>query len=114
MREILQKKENIERFLLMEKIDAPVLQTYMIRKGKISYTPSITELGIFSFLISNAITGEIILNEVDGLLPRTKQADCEEGGVNAGFAVIDHLMLIDDEVKDLKPLVQELAFVCSK
>jgi hypothetical protein len=56
----------------MEKIDAPVLKTYMIRKGKISYTPSITELGIFSFLISNARTGEIIINEVDGLLPRTK------------------------------------------
>ena len=92
----------------MEKIDAPVLRTYMIRKGKISYTPSITELGIFSFLISNAQTGEIILNEVDGLLPRTKQADCDEGGVNAGFAVIDHLLLTDCEVKDLQPSVPEL------
>jgi len=85
----------------MEKIDAPVLQTYMIRKGKLTYTPSITELGIFSFLISNSQTGEIILNQVDGLLPRTKQADCNEGGVNAGFAVIDHILLTDCEVKDL-------------
>jgi hypothetical protein len=82
----------------MEKIDAPVLKTYMIRRGKISYTPSITELGIFSFLISNAQTGEVLFNEVDGLLPRTKQADCDEGGVNAGFAVIDHLILTDCEV----------------
>ena len=108
MREILIKKENIKSFLLMTKIDAPVLQTYMIRKGKLTYTPSITELGIFSFFISNSITGEIILNEVDGLLPRTKQADCNEGGVNAGFAVIDHLLLTDCEVKDLKPSLPDL------
>jgi len=62
MRDILIKKDNIQSYLLMEKIDAPILQTYMIRKGKISYTPSITELGIFSFLISDALSGEIILN----------------------------------------------------
>ncbi len=93
----------------MEKIDTPILQTYMVRKGKISYTPSITELGVFSFLISNSQTGEILLNVVDGLLPRTKQADCDEGGVNAGFAVIDHLLLVDCEVKDLKPTVLVLS-----
>jgi glutathione synthase len=92
----------------MEKIDAPILKTYMIRKGKISFTPSITELGIFSLVISNSATGEIMLNEVDGLLPRTKQADCDEGGVNAGFAVIDHLILVDCEVKDLKPSIKEI------
>jgi len=62
MRDILIKKDNIQSYLLMEKIDAPILQTYMIRKGKISYTPSITELGIFSFLILDALSGEIILN----------------------------------------------------
>jgi glutathione synthase len=80
----------------------------MIRKGKISYTPSITELGIFSLLLANAKTGEIILNQVDGLLPRTKQADCDEGGVTAGFAVIDHLLLTDCEVQDLKPSVSNI------
>lgn len=85
----------------MEKIDAPVLQTYMVRKGKLTYTPSITELGIFSFLISNSQTGQVYLNQVDGLLPRTKQADCDEGGVSVGFAVIDHILLTDCEVNDL-------------
>jgi hypothetical protein len=108
MKNILQSGVGLENYLLMEKIDAPVLQTYMIRKGKISYTPSIVELGVFSLLISNSATGEIILNEVDGLLPRTKQSDCDEGGVNAGFAVIDHLLLVDCEVKDLKPSVGEI------
>ena len=72
MKNILESGVGLENYLLMEKIDAPVLQTYMIRKGKLSYTSSITELGVFSLLISNSATGEIILNEVDGLLPRTK------------------------------------------
>lgn len=69
---------------------------------------SITELGIFSLVISNSRTGEVILNDVDGLLPRTKQADCNEGGVNAGFAVIDHLILVDTKVAaDLQPTVRD-------
>lgn len=67
---------------------------------------SITEIGIFSFVIANSETGEVMLNKVDGLLPRTKQADCNEGGINAGFAVMDHLIIVDGTVADLKPSVE--------
>lgn len=81
----------------------------MLRKGQLKYENSITELGIFSLVISNSQTGEIFLNEVDGLLPRTKQADCDEGGVNAGFAVIDHLLLVDAEsYKNIKSSVEDV------
>ena len=89
----------------MDMIDAPLLKTLMLRRGELKMVNSITEIGIFSFVIANSETGEIVLNNVDGLLPRTKQADCNEGGINAGFAVMDHLIIVDGKVTDLKPSV---------
>lgn len=109
MKQILIKDEGLDQFLLMEIIDAPILKTYMLRKGNLAYVDSITELGVFSMVIANSKTGEIIFNEVDGLLPRTKQADCNEGGVNAGFAVIDTMLPIDDiSVSELEPSLSEV------
>ena len=43
------------------------------------------------------------MNHVDGLLPRTKQADCNEGGINAGFAVMDTLLVVDEDASELTP-----------
>lgn len=107
LKQILIKNEDLDQYLLMEMIDAPVLKTYMLRKGELKYVNSITELGVFSLVIANSKTGEIMFNEVDGLLPRTKQADCNEGGVNAGFAVIDTMVLVDSTAADLKPSLEE-------
>lgn len=89
----------------MRFIKSPILKTYMLRMGQLTYTDSITELGVFSLVLANSKTGEILLNEVDGLLPRTKQANCNEGGVNAGFAVVDHILPVDLSVSELKPTV---------
>ena len=66
----------------MDMITAPVLKTLMLRKNELKFINSITEIGIFSLFIGDSKTGQIYFNEVDGLLPRTKQADCDEGGVN--------------------------------
>ncbi len=79
-------------------IFTPILKTYMLRRGELKYIDSVTELGVFSLVIANSQTGKIHLNVVDGLLPRTKQADCDEGGVSAGFAVIDHILLVDSSI----------------
>lgn len=58
--------------MLMDMIDAPILKTLMLRKGELKFVNSITEIGVFSLFIGNSQTGEILLNAVDGLLPRTK------------------------------------------
>ena len=108
MKEILIQKINLEQYLLMEMIFTPILKTYMLRRGELKYIDSVTELGVFSLVIANSQTGKIHLNVVDGLLPRTKQADCDEGGVSAGFAVIDHILLVDSEISDLKPSIGEV------
>jgi len=41
------------------------------------------------------------MNEVFGVLMRTKSAESNEGGVSAGFAVIDSPLLVD--ATHLKP-----------
>jgi glutathione synthase len=87
----------------MDMINAPVLKTLMLRKQELKFIDSITEIGVFSLFIGNSQTGEIILNHVDGLLPRTKQADCNEGGINAGFAVMDTLLVVDQDASELTP-----------
>lgn len=55
---------------------------------------------------------EILDNDVFGLLIRTKDASCNEGGVNSGFAVMDHVKLFDDSKMDnfeeIMPHVDEL------
>jgi glutathione synthase len=89
----------------MDMITAPVLKTLMLRKNELKFINSITEIGIFSLFIGDSKTGQIYFNEVDGLLPRTKQADCDEGGVNAGFAVVDNLLIVDADPNELKPTV---------
>jgi len=85
----------------MDMIKAPVLKTLMLRKNELKFINSITEIGVFSLFIGDSRTGQIYLNEVDGLLPRTKQA----GGVNAGFAVVDNLLIVDADPSELKPTV---------
>ena len=79
----------------MEKIKAPEIKTHMLKNGKINYCSSITEIGIYSFIVANSTTGQIFQNDVNGCLARTKGSNCNEGGVSAGFAVIDHLYPVD-------------------
>ena len=50
---------------------------------------AISELGIYSFFMP-----QLYMNEVCGHLLRTKEKNVREGGVNAGFAVLDTLNLI--------------------
>ncbi len=96
MKNVLVSNNNIEQYLLMKMIDSPVLKTLMLRRGKLEYVETMTELGVFSMVICDQQSGELLTNVVDGLLPRTKQAISNEGGVNAGFAVVDTLILVDE------------------
>lgn len=97
--------ETLKNYLIMEKIDAPVIKSYMLRKCQASYRDSISEFGIYSCLFARNRgedeLSEIIENDLFGVLMRTKGAECNEGGVNAGFAVVDSPMLVD--ASHLKP-----------
>jgi glutathione synthase len=65
----------------------------MVREGDVSEVDALSELGVFGSYV--AVDGRMLLNAQPGHLLRTKAATSDEGGVAAGFAVLDSPMLVD-------------------
>ena len=75
----------------MKLIQPPVFQNTLLRKGEVIVTNVVSELGIYGIWLSD---GDIVhLNECGGHLLRTKTSQSNEGGVAAGFAVLDSPLL---------------------
>ncbi|TPX34917.1 glutathione synthase [Synchytrium microbalum] len=90
----LQKLSPAERnaYILMDLIKAPVRKSIMVRLGKVIPGDVVSEVGIYGIWISE---GDIVhMNETGGHLLRTKASNSNEGGVAAGFAVLDSPLLI--------------------
>ena len=71
-----------------------MIPALMLRNGEVSKHDSLSEFGYYSCLFtknssSEGQAKEMITNEVLGTLMRTKASHHNEGGVNAGFSVID-------------------------
>jgi glutathione synthase len=78
-------------YILMDLIKPPPLKNIMIRKGHIMEAHVVSELGIYGIWVSD---GDVcLLNEDGGHLLRTKSIESNEGGVAAGFAVLDSPLL---------------------
>lgn len=73
--------------ILMQRIKPQPYEAYVYRRGESSLVQAICELGIFSVYVSKG--DEEFINEDGGHLLRTKTASSDEGGVAAGFAVLD-------------------------
>ena len=65
----------------------------MLRNAEIIEVQSLSELGIYSCLFIDE--KEVLTNFNFGTLIRTKGSHANEGGVNAGFAVIDTPVLFE-------------------
>ena len=63
-----------------------------MRGGQASEEEVVSELGIYSTYVRSG--GKVLLDSPAGHLLRTKVASSDEGGVAAGFAVIDSPRLI--------------------
>ncbi|KAJ0703935.1 putative glutathione synthase [Helianthus annuus] len=89
----LQKEGSEEEaaYILMQRIFPTVFPTLLVREGICYKEHAISELGIFSAYLRNKET--VISNEQCGYLMRTKVSSSNEGGVAAGFAVLDSLYL---------------------
>lgn len=85
-----------------------MIPALMLRNGEISKHNSLSEFGFFSCVFTkNAAAGqadssqssamETIANEVLGTLMRTKASHSNEGGVNAGYSVIDTPFVVPSE-----------------
>ncbi|ELR15612.1 glutathione synthetase [Acanthamoeba castellanii str. Neff] len=73
--------------ILMQRIKPQPYEAYVYRRGESSLVQAICELGVFSVYVSKG--DEEFINEDGGHLLRTKTASSDEGGVAAGFAVLD-------------------------
>ena len=81
------EKNGLDEFILMDLINAPTRNSIMFRSDVAVETKSVSELGIFGVWLSNG--RNVIINEAAGHLLRTKPSDSNEGGVAAGFSVLD-------------------------
>ncbi|KAI9017774.1 glutathione synthase [Gaertneriomyces semiglobifer] len=79
-------------YILMDLIRSPPLQNIMVRNGQLIKGDVVSELGVYGLWVSE---GDVVhMNECGGHLLRTKAATSNEGGVAAGFAVLDSPFLI--------------------
>lgn len=79
--------EERQAYILMDRIRPPPSESYMVRNGEVSKVPVVSELGVYGTWVSEG--EKVHLNDYGGLLLRTKASSSDEGGVAAGFAVLD-------------------------
>lgn len=79
-------------YILMQRIFPTVFPALLVREGICHKDQAVSELGIYGAYLRNK--DKIIMNEQSGYLMRTKVSSSNEGGVAAGFAVLDSLYLI--------------------
>ncbi|MCO5548133.1 hypothetical protein L7F22_001591 [Adiantum nelumboides] len=86
--------DSFDAYILMQRIFPPIHTTYFVRNGELITQNAVSELGIFSTYVRNK--DKVVLNEEVGHLLRTKASDTNEGGVAAGFAVLDSVYLVQE------------------
>jgi len=87
-----EKCEALKQFMIMDRINPPMIKAFMAKDGKLHEIESLSELGLYSFLLLDTSKDEeskILRNENFGTLMRTKASHSNEGGVNAGYSCID-------------------------
>ncbi|KAL2345728.1 hypothetical protein Fmac_007013 [Flemingia macrophylla] len=89
----LQKADSQEdaAYILMQRIFPSISAAVLMRDGCWHKDHAISELGIFGTYLRNK--DKVIINKESGHLMRTKIASSDEGGVAAGFAVLDSVYL---------------------
>lgn len=80
-------REQRSAYILMQRIAPRRSPAVLVRDGTLMLGPAVSELGVYSTLLT-AADGKVILNQPAGHLVRTKLDGVNEGGVAAGFAVL--------------------------
>ncbi|KAJ6844449.1 glutathione synthetase, chloroplastic [Iris pallida] len=89
----LQEKgsEELAAYILMQRIFPTASRSYLMREGICHQENAISELGVYGAYLRNR--DKVIMNQECGYLMRTKVSSSDEGGVAAGFAVLDSIYL---------------------
>ena len=65
----------------------------LVRNGQWQEAETLSELGIYGTFVRH--NNAVVVNQQSGHLVRTKTASSNEGGVAAGFAVLDSPYLVE-------------------
>ena len=82
---------DLSAYILMQRIFPPARRTTCLRKGETVELETVSELGIYGGYVR--VGSRVTRNAHGGHLLRTKAATSDEGGVAAGFAVLDAVAL---------------------
>ncbi|KAJ1503450.1 hypothetical protein HMI55_002455 [Coelomomyces lativittatus] len=87
-------KKDLQGYILMQRIGPPSQQGLLVHPHQplLSPTSVISELGIYGTWVADG--DRVVLNQAAGHLLRTKIESSDEGGVAAGFAVLDSPFLV--------------------
>lgn len=83
--------QELAAYILMQRIFPAVTPSFLVINGILREEPAISELGIYGAYLRNK--EKVIINEQCGYLTRTKASSSNEGGVVAGFGVLDSVYL---------------------
>ena len=84
--------EALGAYVLMQRIAPPIHRAVLLRDGAAREADTLSELGVYSVLVRQG--GRIVLSQGAGHLVRTKTAESDEGGVAAGYGVLDSPILV--------------------
>ncbi|KAG9068694.1 hypothetical protein KI688_010973 [Linnemannia hyalina] len=84
--------EQRNAYILMDIIRPPITKNVLLRKGQLLRADVVSELGVYGIYLHDG--HKVIRNDNGGHLLRTKGVESNEGGVAAGFAVIDSPLLV--------------------
>jgi glutathione synthetase len=86
-------REVLNGHILMERLRPDVSPAIFVRAGVVSRVNAVSELGIYGVFLGDGASPPI-LNQSAGHLLRTKTLGVDEGGIAAGFAVLDSPLLV--------------------
>ena len=90
----VRRRKELASLILMKRIHPKEFQAIHVKEGEPVVHPSSSEIGFYSAVLYNAQTMEMIRREDVGILVRTKDASSFEGGVSAGFAVLNSPIIV--------------------
>lgn len=77
----------LANYVLMEKIDSSPHIGFLVKNKNMVVAPCTSEFGVYGYILSDP--EKMIKSGVGGTLVRTKPATLSEGGITAGFGVLD-------------------------
>jgi glutathione synthase len=89
-------RSELSSLILMKRIFPKEFSAYHIKEGMNILYSSLSEIGYFSSVLFDMNSERILRSENIGILIRTKVADSFEGGVSAGFAVMNSPIIYDN------------------